>query len=126
MLVGRRQLRTANSWTHNVERLVRGKDACTLQLHPDDARRLGIVDGSTARVSSTAGSVELTAQVTDAILAGVVSIPYGWGHGRPGTRQGVAAAHAGTNVNVLTDANAIDPLSGNAVLNGIPVTVEPA
>ena len=93
------------------------------QIHPDDAARLGLADGATAAVRSAAGSVEVPVQVTDVVMPGVVCIPYGWGHGLPGTRQSVAAGHAGVNVNVLTDASAIDPVSGNAVLNGIPVTV---
>ena len=125
VLVGRRQLRTANSWTHNVNVLVRGKDTCVAQLHPDDAARLGLVDGATATVSSTAGSIDIPVELTDALMPGVVCIPYGWGHGLPGTRQAVAASHAGVNVNILTDASMIDPLSGNAVLNGIPVTIAP-
>jgi anaerobic selenocysteine-containing dehydrogenase len=123
VLIGRRQLRTANSWTQNVPVLVRGKEACTAQLHPDDAARLGLVDGARATVRSAAGAVDVPVEVTDVVMPGVVCIPYGWGHGRPGARQAVAAAHAGVNVNVLTDASAIDPLSGTAVLNGIPVTV---
>ena len=126
VLVGRRQLRTANSWTQNVPVLVRGKDRCVAQLHPNDAARLGLVDGATARVSSAAGFVDVPVVLTDAIMPGVVCIPYGWGHGLPGTRQAVAAGHAGVNVNLLTDASVVDPLSGNAVLNGIPVTVVPA
>jgi anaerobic selenocysteine-containing dehydrogenase len=123
VLVGRRQLRTANSWTQNVAVLVRGKEACVAQLHPDDAARLGLADGAVATVRSAAGAIEVPVEVTDVVMPGVVCIPYGWGHGRPGTRQGVAAAHAGVNVNVLTDASVVDPVSGNAVLNGIPVTV---
>jgi len=126
VLVGRRQLRTANSWTQNVPVLVRGKDSCVAQVHPDDAGRLGLVDGATARVSSAAGSIDVPVVLTDAIMPGVVCIPYGWGHGLPGTQQAFAAGHAGVNVNVLTDASVVDPLSGNAVLNGIPVTVVPA
>jgi len=126
VLVGRRQLRTANSWTQNVTVLVRGKDTCVAQVHPDDAARLGLLDGAAATVRSAAGSIDVPVQVTDVVMPGVVCIPYGWGHGLPGTRQAVAAGHAGVNVNVLTDASAIDPVSGNAVLNGIPVTVSPA
>ncbi len=125
VLVGRRQLRTANSWTQNVPVLVRGKDTCVAQIHPDDAARLGLVDGAAATVRSAAGAIEIPVELTDSIMPGVVCIPYGWGHGLPGTRQAVATDHAGVNVNVLTDASAIDPLSGNAVLNGIPVAVAP-
>jgi len=125
VLVGRRQLRTANSWTQNVQVLVRGKDSCVAQLHPDDAGRIGLVDGATATIRSAAGSIDVPVEVTDAVMPGVVCVPYGWGHGLPGTRQGVAAGHAGVNVNILTDASVVDPISGNAVLNGIPVTVAP-
>jgi anaerobic selenocysteine-containing dehydrogenase len=126
VLIGRRQLRTANSWTQNVPVLVRGRETCVAQVHPEDAARLGLVDGARATVRSAAGAVDVPVEVTDVVMPGVVCIPYGWGHGRPGARQAVAAAHAGVNVNVLTDASATDPLSGTAVLNGIPVTVTAA
>ena len=126
VLVGRRQLRTANSWTQNVQVLVRGKDSCVAQLHPDDADRIGLEDGATATISSAAGSIDVPVQITDVVMPGVVCVPYGWGHGLPGTRQAVATDHPGVNVNVLTDASVVDPISGNAVLNGIPVTVVPA
>jgi anaerobic selenocysteine-containing dehydrogenase len=124
VLVGRRDLRSNNSWMHNLEILVKGKARCTLHVHPDDARRLGLVDGATARVRSRVGQVEIPVEVTDGIMPGVVSIPHGWGHGTPATHLAVAERHPGVNTNVLTDATAMDPLSGNAVLNGIPVTVE--
>ena len=87
VLVGRRQLRTANSWTQNVPVLVRGRDSCVAQIHPDDAGRLGLVDGAVATVSSAAGSIDVPVELTDAVMPGVVCIPYGWGHGLPGTRQ---------------------------------------
>jgi anaerobic selenocysteine-containing dehydrogenase len=125
LLVGRRHLRSNNSWMHNVEVLVKGKERCTLQIHPEDAERLAISSGGVARVSSRVGSLEAPVEVTDEVMPGVVSLPHGWGHGVPGTRMSVAAAYKGVNSNVLTDEDAIDPLSGNAVLNGIPVTVEP-
>jgi anaerobic selenocysteine-containing dehydrogenase len=123
VLVGRRTLRSNNSWMHNLPAFVKGKDRCTLHIHPDDAARLGLGDGGRALVSSAAGSVEAPVEVTDAIMPGVVSIPHGWGHGAPGTGMRVARAHAGVNTNVLTDETQVDPLSGNAVLNGIPVEV---
>jgi anaerobic selenocysteine-containing dehydrogenase len=126
VLVGRRRLRTANSWTQNVRVLVRGRDGCVVHVHPEDAARLGLTDGGTATVRSAAGAIEVPVEVTDTVMPGVVSIPYGFGHGLPGTRQRVAATSPGVNVNVLTDASLVDPLSGNAVLNGIPVTVAPA
>jgi len=125
VLVGRRHLRSNNSWMHNIEVLVKGKPRCTLHVHPDDASRLGVRDGSVARITSRVGSVDAVVEVTDGIRPGVVSLPHGWGHGQPGTRLRVAAERAGVNSNVLTDHQAIDPLSGTSVLNGIPVTVVP-
>jgi len=125
VLVGRRHLRSNNSWMHNLEPLVRGKERCTAHVHPDDAARLGLVDGEPARVSSRAGIVEVPVEVTDAVMPGVVSIPHGWGHDVDGVRLEVASAHAGTNSNILADETLVDPLSGNAVLNGIPVELAP-
>jgi anaerobic selenocysteine-containing dehydrogenase len=111
---------------HNLQVLVKGDERCTLHLHPADAGRLGLASGDLARVSSRAGTIELRVEVTDAIMPGVVSVPHGWGHDLPGIRLQVAAAHAGANSNRLADEYALDPLSGNAVLNGIPVSVAPA
>jgi anaerobic selenocysteine-containing dehydrogenase len=126
VLIGRRQLRSNNSWMHNLEPLVRGKESCTAHVHPDDAARLGLADGADAAVSSRTGRVEVPVEVTDAIRPGVVSIPHGWGHDLDGVELGVARRHAGVNSNLLADDELIDPLSGNAVLNGIPVEVAPA
>jgi anaerobic selenocysteine-containing dehydrogenase len=123
VLIGRRQLRSNNSWMHNLPALVKGKERCTLHIHPDDAERLGLADGEPARISSSAGSVEAPVETTEDIMPGVVSIPHGWGHGAPGVRMGVASSHAGVNSNVLADESMVEPLSGNAVLNGIPVEV---
>jgi anaerobic selenocysteine-containing dehydrogenase len=123
VLIGRRQLRSNNSWMHNLPALVKGKDRCTLHIHPDDAERLGLADGAPALVRSAAGSVEAPVEVTDAIMPGVVSIPHGWGHDADGVRMSVASVHAGVNSNVLADESQVEPLSGNAVLNGIPVEV---
>jgi anaerobic selenocysteine-containing dehydrogenase len=125
VLIGRRQLRSNNSWMHNLPALVKGKDRCTLHVHPNDAARLGLADGSQAQISSVTGRIEVPVEVTDAIMPGVVSIPHGWGHSAPGMRMSVASDHAGVNSNVLADESLIDPLSGNAVLNGIPVEVAP-
>jgi anaerobic selenocysteine-containing dehydrogenase len=125
VLVGRRHLRSNNSWMHNVPALVKGRDRCTLQVHPEDVAKLGLVDGGPARVSSRVGSIVVPVESTPDTMPGVVSLPHGWGHDVPGTRQAVARAHAGVNSNVLTDETDIDPLSGNLVLNGIPVRVEP-
>ena len=126
VLIGRRQLRSNNSWMHNVSILVKGKPRCTLLVHPDDADRLGLVDGEPAEVRSRAGAVTIAVEVTKDIRPGVVSIPHGWGHDRPGARLGVAGRYAGVNSNVLAEDDRFDPLSGTAVLNGIPVTVRPA
>lgn len=126
LLVGRRHVRSNNSWMHNVEPLVRGRDRCTLHVHPEDAHRLGIAEGSTASIASRAGRIEAPVELTSEIMPGVVSLPHGWGHGREGARLEVARAHAGVNTNRLTDGGPVDPLSGNAVLNGIPVEVTPA
>ena len=126
VLVGRRDLRSNNSWMHNVAVLVKGKPRCTLHVHPDDATRLGLTDGGSAEVRSRTGKVIVPVEVTDGIRPGVVSIPHGWGHDRPGTRLGVAESHAGVNSNLLADDELVDPISGNAVLNGIPVEVAPA
>jgi anaerobic selenocysteine-containing dehydrogenase len=126
VLIGRRQLRSNNSWMHNLPALVKGKDRCTLHVHPDDARRLGLEDGGRAVVSSATGQIEVPVELTDGIMAGVVSIPHGWGHDAPGVKMDVASSHAGVNSNVLSDESQIDPLSGNAVLNGIPVEVRAA
>jgi anaerobic selenocysteine-containing dehydrogenase len=126
VLVGRRQLRSNNSWMHNLPQLVKGKERCTMHVHPDDAARLGLADGGLARVTSRAGGIEAPVEVTDAVMPGVVSIPHGWGHDAPGVRMSVAAEHAGVNSNYLADELEVEPLSGNAVLNGIPVEVAPA
>lgn len=123
VLIGRRELRTNNSWMHNVPELVKGSEQCTLQVHPSDAERYGLVDGGLACVTSAAATLEARVQVTDAILPGVVSLPHGWGHDQPDIRLRVAAEHPGANVNRLVPDNAIDPLSGNAILNAVPVTV---
>ena len=125
VLVGRRQLRSNNSWMHNLDLLVKGKEACTLHVHPDDASRLGLEDGAPARVAGRTGEVAVPVEVTDAVMPGVVSMPHGWGHDANGSAMAVAAAHAGTNSNALSDELVIDALSGNAVFNGIPVEIVP-
>jgi anaerobic selenocysteine-containing dehydrogenase len=126
VLVGRRHLRTNNSWMHNVPALVKGKPLCTLLVNPGDADRLGLEDGKSAQVTSRVGKIEVLVEVTADIAPGVVSMPHGWGHDQPGTRLSVAEEHAGVNVNLLTDDLRIDPLSGTAVLNGTRVQVVPA
>ena len=126
LLIGRRDLRSNNSWMHNLHVLAKGKDRCTLLVHPDDAARLALVNGDRACVTSQAGTVEIPVEVTDTIMPGVVSIPHGWGHALPGTQMRVASEHAGVNTNILTVEENVEPLSGNAILNGIAVTVERA
>jgi anaerobic selenocysteine-containing dehydrogenase len=126
LLIGRRQLSSNNSWMHNLPTLIRGSNRCTAQLHPDDASRLGLVDGASAVVRSRAGKIVIPVEITDAIRPGVISIPHGWGHNVAGTRTSTARAHAGVNTNVLADDHLLDALSGTAALNGIPVEVEPA
>jgi anaerobic selenocysteine-containing dehydrogenase len=125
VLVGRRHLRSNNSWLHNAPSLNGGSNRCTLQIHPDDADRLGLADGKPARVRAEGGELEVEVEITDAVRIGVVSLPHGWGHDRPGTRLTVAAARPGVNVNQLLDGSRLDPLSGTAVLNGFPVDVSP-
>jgi anaerobic selenocysteine-containing dehydrogenase len=126
VLISRRQPRSNNSWMHNCERLVKGKNRCTLLVHPDDAARLGLVDGSRARIRSRVGEVIAPVEVSDEIMPGVVSLPHGWGHDRDGVRLRIARRHPGTSVNDLTDHERVDPLSGNAALSAVPVTVRPA
>jgi len=126
LLIGRRQLRSNNSWMHNSRRLVKGRERCTLLIHPDDAKQLGINDGATAQVSSKTGSIQLPAEVSDEIMQGVVSIPHGWGHGREGVRMTTAQRHAGASLNDITDHLLVDELTGNAAFSGVPVQVSPA
>jgi len=123
LLIGRRQLRSNNSWMHNVERLVKGRLRCTLLMHPEDAARRGLENGSLSDVRSRAGSLCVEVETSEAMMPGVVSLPHGWGHDPEGIRMDVAAQHAGVGSNILTDDRVIDTASGNAVLNGIPVEV---
>ncbi|MFI5858347.1 molybdopterin-dependent oxidoreductase [Streptomyces parvulus] len=125
VLVGRRHLRSNNSWMHNIPALTGGSNRCTLHVHPDDAGRLGVSAAQPVRVQGPGGEVTVPAEVTDTVRPGVVSLPHGWGHDRPGTRQTHAATEPGVNVNQLLDGSLLDPLSGNAVLNGVPVKLVP-
>jgi anaerobic selenocysteine-containing dehydrogenase len=126
VLIGRRQLSSNNSWMHNIAPLVRGTNRCTAQIHPDDADKLGLLDGALARVSSRTGALTVAVEISDSVRPGVVSIPHGWGHGLAGSRGEVANAHAGVNSNLLADDRLLDAPSGTAVLNGIPIEVAPA
>ena len=119
LLIGRRHLRSNNSWMHNLPALTGGTNRCTLQIHPDDAAALGITD--IAVVTGPAGKLEVPVEITEAIRPGVVSLPHGWGHNARGTRMAVAARQPGVNVNSLLDSSLLEPLSGTAVLNGVPV-----
>ena len=121
----RRHLRSKNTWLHNVKVLVKGKDRCTLLVHPSDATRLGLTDGGLAQISSEAGSIVAPVEVSDEMLTGVVSLPHGWGHDADGAQLRVARERPGAKSNVLTDELDLEPLTGTAVLNGIPVQVAP-
>jgi hypothetical protein len=125
MLIGRRHVRSNNSWLHNSHRLVKGKPRCTLYVHPHDAAARGIVDGAIVTLRSRAGAVSLPAEITADVMQGVVCMPHGWGHDRPGVRLRIASDHAGASINDVIDDQRIDALTGTAVLNGTPVEVMP-
>lgn len=122
-LIGRRHIRSNNSWLHNSHRLLKGPNRCTLMIHPDDASALGLANGDMAQVFNHVGKVELPVEITDDMMPRVVSIPHGFGHGRKGVRLSVAARSPGVSMNDLTDPAIVDDLSGNAVLNGVPVQI---
>ncbi|MCU1394301.1 MAG: Formate dehydrogenase-O, major subunit [Ilumatobacteraceae bacterium] len=123
VLIGRRHVRSNNSWMHNVNVLVKGRPRCTLIVHPKDAEDLGVVDGAMVSVTSEVGTVHAAVEISDEIRQGVVSLPHGWGHDRTGTRLAVAEAHAGVNSNLLAPGTLVDVPSGNAAVNGFPVQV---
>lgn len=123
LLVGRRELRSNNSWLHNSARLVKGGGRGVLLVHPEDAARRGLVSGGRARLATRLGELVCVVKVSDEIMPGVVSLPHGWGHDRPNTRARVAAAHAGVSLNDVTDDERMDRLTGNAAFSGIPVDV---
>jgi len=125
VIVGRRDVRSNNSWMHNLPVLAKGPMRCTALVHPADAKRLGLADGALARISNRGRSIEAQVQVSDEMMPGVVSLPHGWGHGLPGTRMALAAERPGVNLNALLDEDWRDPLSGNAVLSGVPVVLKP-
>ena len=124
-MVSRRHLRSNNSWLHNVGPLMKGKDRCTLLMHDDDATKRGVTTGDLVTVTSSGGQIEVPVEVTGAIMPGGVSMPHGWGHGKPGTRMPIANDSPGVNTNILSSPRFIDEPSGNGALNGIPVTVTP-
>lgn len=123
VMIGRRHLRSNNSWMHNLTPLVRGPSRCTMHMNPHDASRLGLAHGELALVRSRTGQIEIPVEVTDDIMPGVVSIPHGWGQDAARTQQRVAARQAGVNVNLLTDETLIEPVSGTAILNGLEVEI---
>ncbi len=125
-LIGRRHVRSNNSWMHNYRRLVKGRERCTLMMHPRDMARREIDDGGLVTVSSRVGSVQVAVEATEDIMPGVVSLPHGYGHDRDGIRLGIAQEHAGVSCNDVTDEQYIDALSGNAALNGVLVSVVPS
>ncbi len=126
LLIGRRHVRSNNSWMHNISSLMKGRSRCTLLMNPEDASKLGIENGSDCEISSRVGRLEVAVETSESMMPGVVSLPHGWGHDAEGMRMSVAQAHAGVPSNVLTDDSIIDPVSGNAVLNAIPVEVRAA
>jgi anaerobic selenocysteine-containing dehydrogenase len=125
LLIGRRDIRSNNSWMHNIPNLLSAQDRCTLLMHPEDAARLGCVDGELASVRSRVGIVDARVEVTEDIRPGVVSLPHGWGHVGPEIRLQAAGRNPGVNVNILTDPDDLDEMSGNVVLNAVPVEVRP-
>ena len=125
LLIGRRHLRSNNSWMHNSARLVKGRPRHQLLMNPADLNERSLADGDRVRITSAAGSVEVEVAATDDMMPGVVSLPHGFGHTRPGVRLSVAAGVPGVSVNDITDPNLVDPIAGTAALNAVPVTVEP-
>ena len=123
-LIGRRHLRSNNSWMHNSKRLVKGADRCTLMMHSSDAETLNLVDGAPVAISSSVGSVKAPLEITDEIMPGVVSLPHGYGHHRPKTKLSVATEHAGVSINDLTDDKIVDNLTGNAAFSAQTVRIE--
>ena len=123
LLIGRRHLRSNNSWLHNSYRMVKGKERCTLLIHPKDAAENDIENDELVEVQSNVGKERIKAEISDEVMVGTVSIPHGWGHNRTGTKMEIAEAHAGISMNDLVDDFVVDPLSGVSVINGIPVTI---
>ncbi len=121
VMIGRRHLRSNNSWMHNSQRLVKGKDRCTVMLHPEDAAQLKVTDGELLEVSSPTGVIRLPVELSRDMLQGVISVPHGWGHHRTGIQQSVAAAHAGVSINDVIGTQSHDPVTGTAILNGVAV-----
>ncbi|MGE8327096.1 molybdopterin oxidoreductase family protein [Pseudomonas urmiensis] len=126
LLIGRRHVRSNNSWMHNFHRLVKGKPRHQLLMHPQDLAQRQLTDGQWVRIRSRTGVVEVQVQSSDEMMPGVVSLPHGYGHGRQGVQLHIAGAQPGVSANDLTDEHLRDAVSGNAALNGVPVKVEAA
>jgi anaerobic selenocysteine-containing dehydrogenase len=126
VVIGRRDVRSNNSWMHNLPVLAKGPERCTALVHPADAARAGLADGARARLGGAGRVIEVTVELSEAMMPGVISLPHGWGHDAPGARLSVAAARPGASLNALLDDALRDPLSGNAVLSGVPVHWESA
>jgi len=125
-IIGRRDVRSNNSWMHNLPLLAKGPERCTLLMHPLDAARLGLAAGARARVQRDGREVQAPVELSEAMMPGVVSLPHGWGHDLAGAQLGLAAERPGANLNAVLDERLLDPLSGNAVLSGVAVDVRPA
>jgi anaerobic selenocysteine-containing dehydrogenase len=123
LLIGRRHVRSNNSWMHNYHRLVKGKPRHQLLMNAADLDQRGLADGQLVRVRSRVGTIEVEVVASDEMMPGVVSLPHGWGHARPGVQLAIASAQPGASANDLTDERQLDALSGNAALNGVPVEV---
>ena len=124
VIIGRRDVRTNNSWMHNLPTLAKGPFRCTALVHPDDAQRLKLQDGAMAHITSGPRSIQARVQISTEMMPGVVSLPHGWGHDLPGARLQLAAQRPGANLNALLDDQLRDPLSGNAVLGGVAITMQ--
>jgi anaerobic selenocysteine-containing dehydrogenase len=122
-LIGRRDPRSNNSWLHNSQRLVKGKNRCLALVHPADASSRQLDDGDLAVISSRVGSISIPISISEEMMPGTISIPHGWGHDAQGIKLNIAAKHAGVNTNLLTDEHLLDSVSGNAALNGVPVSL---
>ena len=125
-LIGRRELRTNNSWMHNAPSLMKGNRSCDLFVHPGDAERLGLADGGLADIASRIAKLRVRVRVTDSVMTGVVSLPHGWGHDRDGVDMKIASATPGVNINDLVDDKVAEPLASASIMNGIAVEVLPA
>jgi anaerobic selenocysteine-containing dehydrogenase len=123
LLITRRTLRSINTWMHNSPRLVKGRHRCTLMINPDDARGKGLINGRNVRVASRVGGISVPLEVTDEMMPGVVSMPFGWGHDREGVKLSVASRHPGVSMNDVADEKLFDKVSGMSVLDGIPVNI---